>query len=413
MQAKLLSIIFSTLFFSYVYSIPVKVSHLTDGDGHDVWLIHDAHEQQTANIHEARCEWFDATLSLLTRKEAKFSVVIEDMAYSSKELAYLFAGDISLKKLNQLVHKKDSKMSNFLRAIGCLDLDSRFTPSGIELVNVASPITIFVDELAPLLDELKQHVERQRCYLGMITETICLFVDRLGKALGFVRGQNNTCLSYTLDWLLRELLILKDYYEKVLLKDASYNKLKGNLKELNNHIASIRDFLNKNKLRGNLYNPVYQIFKDFMEVGFGEQENIKKLSKIVCYAETRTSLVDHFPEFLVRDLDVQIINLILTSDQKTPWLIFMGADHLKNVSNFLIKHGFTEEVVSEGYLEVESEGKPSNRYSLDQGLTEWSKIMKDLEARGASLNLHGDDCLQFLKLVPCSADKFLEKFEVE
>lgn len=406
MQVRSVVIIVISLFFSELHSVPIEIEVLSGR----IFLVSDAHEHlfvaNDEKMHEARCAWADGCFEILGAEDATYSVVIEDMEHTRKMKKPLLSGDISINKLKKLVHEKNGGLNSFLLALGCLGLDSRLTAPHVELLNMTSPIGVFVDELAPLLDELREYVQANRQYLwgfkNRLVEAAESFINGFSRTLGFARHQNNLQASYTLDWLLRELSILRNYYKKILEigkkkgSDKKFETLEANFKILNNHIGKVHGFFKDNKSSENMYLPLYDIFKEnLVKTDPQAEENIRRLREILFYSDDKSDL-DSCPYFLSCDLDVQVINAILASDPKTIWILFMGHLHVKEISNYLKNCGFTGKVIEQGFLQV-----GSSRYTADEVTVAhvWEKIQREVAAGTTPM------------LIPCSFPRFLGKFK--
>ena len=99
------------------------------------------------------------------------------------------------------------------------------------------------------------------------------------------------------------------------------------------------------------------------------------------------------PNFVTKDLDIQIIDLICSdiSNDGKPWLIFMGAYHIESIKKYLITHcGYQETVLGQGSLKT-----PTKEYLYQEVLS------------GHCFENIVQECLdgnRLIEIVPCSVD---------
>jgi len=408
MQARFFLIIFISLLFSQLQSTPVKVSLLKNAKtGQRIFLFYDWHPRATGHkdAESIRKAWFNGCDFLLTEKDANYSVFIECMDFSIKKLKGLVYGKITKEKIRKMIRNNNNL--RFIETIGFLGLDSRFTPAHVDLINVTSPVVTIMHNLAQKLRELETRVEENKSYLKIVEN---LFLDALvypiesvGKILGLLERSDDSCLFYTFNQLTDELSLLKSRYESVQdCCEPNVQKFKSDctelINELTKYINQINNFLKENKSKENVFQPIYEIYKEkLMRLGDHSKNNQEKLDletlgKILFYKKKQDPEILPFPLFFFNGMDSQVIEKIFNDGTEKHWLIFMGLAHATNICDFLKESSFEEEVLGEGYFLAGEE-----KYSL-----------QDLATGGFEVNAAIERSGMPLQVVPCPVE-VLEK----
>ena len=321
------------------------------------------------------------------------------MDFSIKKGESLISGKMSIEKIRRLVHK--NRLPIFLNSIGCLGADSRFTAIGVDLINVASPVAQTVTFLIEGLKELEKQTEENKYYSNyienLIIDGLTYSIESIGRILGLLEREDISYWSYTFSQLSHELLILKDLYKSV--DDCCGKNLKEFKKDckklindLSEHISQIESFLKENKSKENIFQPIYEIYKEKLRKfnlsgDAQEQAALQSLEKILFYNKKCNVLTSPFPPFLLKGMDSQVIEKICKGSKKDQWLVFMGSFHTSNICDFLKKNGYKEEVLEEGHFLV-----GEKKYSVQDMMTKWSEVSSEIDKSGKQM-----------QVFPCSA----------
>lgn len=368
MQVILSGLIFFSFFIPSVYPSWMKCSFLESKE-QQVVLFYDLHENYKGFdnnfvVSQNRHDGFDACASLFKEKTANYSVVIEDLDCFCEYFQKYFPNrkiseDAFTQQLRALV--LTDVIENFVWAIGCLNLDRRSVAPTVDFIGVTSPIALFVMAM-------------------------------------------HEYPHLTLDLYLQELLVLKNRYEQLVLRHNDGSSAQD-LAELNQYIDGVRNFINQNpgvKSSRSIYELLGQrnesFFREkmnyvkellFRQNNDGAQKETQNRLKEMLFQNQQEEHFMPIPPFLAKDRDIQALNLICSGEKKSPWLVFMGAQHAQNIRNYLVAHcGFKETFVEQGRVKT-----TKKEYSFDQAMGSMEEIMQDYE-----------DTQIPIQLLPCSAN---------
>ena len=389
MQVFCFGLMIVASFSSTLYSTPIEVSAYTKGK-RKIFLMADYHDHlYVGNNHdfdEARCEWSHACINLLTEKNVQYRVLVEDKAVFANRIKHLFGKNVSIEQIENAVDS--DALEQFISVFSALGLDSHLTDAGVDLINITSTIGLTLSKMVYELHKLKENYKKERDASEAMMDVFSDLIDRAASQLGLIDTKDSTYLSYTFNQLLSELSLLRDSYEKVLVICESF-KNKSNwilesyqkaLNELDLYIKKINVFLKENKLKENLYQPIYTILKNkFIELKTSKNTDslkfIEALSDIMFYPQKYVFNEIAAPCFIRKDRDLQAINKIFETSDDVPIIAFMGASHTKNIGEFLKEGGFKEEVLGKGYL-VSEVGKTTQVVACSAKVLELVKNYK-------------------------------------